>query len=333
MTVDTFNTTLAAQSDLITKPEYDAKLKGISDRVAKNKTKVLLVENELKKLKTLDLSYYWGKNYFEGNDGAQNALVFQTMQKHFNLSNVNRISKWKSKDLSNQHLDAEGTLGDVVLSKPIKPMHVIFKGKGTLVQNDNDIIAGGPIVNIYIVYKTSPKTINSNFVFKNCLFGGIEIANTTNSDTDKWQYSGYGIGFDSKGEFRHPDGGSGKNVIIFGADLSNYRHATDKTQSVLILGHGLTQKINDTTIYAERMYSPNFTVDNKIFYLSSHYNSDNSYLFNNGKQVINFKAKHSKLIKYPMCLGGLSKDDDTNSRKDTGFYGNVYDFSVDYTKY
>ena len=35
-----------------------------------------------------------------------------------------------------------------------------------------------------------------------------------------------------------------------------------KQQSVLIFVHGLTQKINDTTIYAERMYSPHFTVDN-----------------------------------------------------------------------
>ena len=31
-----------------------------------------------------------------------------------------------------------------------------------------------------------------------------------------------------------------------------------------------------------------------------------------------------------MCLGGLSKDYTENSRKDTGLYGNVYDFSVDY---
>ena len=148
MAASTFNARLAAQTDSIRKPEFDAKLKGIRDRVTKNKTKHLLVENELNKLKTLDLSYFGGKNYFEGNDGAQNALVFQTMQKHFNLSNVNQISKWKSKGLSNQYLDAVGTLGDVVLSKPIKPMHVIFKGKGTLVQNDNDIIARGPIINI-----------------------------------------------------------------------------------------------------------------------------------------------------------------------------------------
>ena len=178
--------------------------------------------------------------------------VFQTMQKHFDLLNVNQICKWKSKRFSNQYLDDVGTLGDVVLSKPIKPTHVIFKGKGTLVQNNKDVIAGGPVVNIYNVYKTYSKTIKSNVVFKNCLFGAIKITNTTNSDTDKWQYSGYGIGFDSKGKYIHPDGGNGKNVIIFGADIGNSRHATNKKQSVLILRHGLTQKINDTIIYAKK---------------------------------------------------------------------------------
>ena len=109
-------------------------------------------------------------------------------------------------------------------------MHVIFKGKGALLQNDNDVIAGGPIVNIYIVYTTFPKTINSNFVFKNCLFA-VKITNSTNSDTDKSQYSCYGIGFNSKGEFTHPDGGDGKNVIIFGADLNNAKHDNNKTKT------------------------------------------------------------------------------------------------------
>ena len=212
-------------------------------------------------------------------------------------------------------------------------MHVIFKRNGTLVQNDNDIITGGPIVNICIVYKTSPKTINSNFVFRACLFGAIKITNTKNSDTDKWQYSGYGGGFYSTGSFTHPDGGNGKNVIIFGADLGNSIHAGNQTQSVLVLGHGLIQKINDTIIYTEKMYSPNFTVDNKIFCFSLHCNDDNSYLFVNGKEVTKFKAKNSELIKYPMCFGDLSKDYNTNvhHRKTTGLYGNVYDFSVAYS--
>ena len=232
--------------------------------------------------------------------------------------------------MPNQYLGILGTRGNVVLSKSMKPMHVIFKGKGTLVQYDNDVIAGGPIVNIYIVYESSLKTINSNFIFEICLFGAIKITNTTNSDTDKWQYSDYEIGFDSKGEFAHPDGGDGKNFIIFGADLSNSRHANNKTKHVLVLGREFIQKINDTTIYVEEMNSPNFTVDNKIFCLILHYNGENSYLFVNGKQVVNFKAKNSELIKHPMGLGGLSKDYNKNSCKDTRLYGNVYEFSVDY---
>ena len=74
----------------------------------------------------------------------------------------------------------------------------------------------------------------------------------------------------------------------------------------------------------------NFTIDNKIFCLSLHYNGDNSYLFVSSKEVTKFKVKMSELIKYPMCLGGLSKDYDRNSHKNTGLYANVYDFNVDY---
>ena len=50
MAADVFNMRLAAQTDLVRKPEFDFKLKGISDRVTKNKAKHLLVENELKKI-------------------------------------------------------------------------------------------------------------------------------------------------------------------------------------------------------------------------------------------------------------------------------------------
>ena len=50
--------------------------------------------------------------------------------------------------------------------------------------------------------------------------------------------------------------------------MSNSRYAANKTQSVLVFDPGLIQKIDDTTIYAEKMYSTNFTVDNKRFCLS-----------------------------------------------------------------
>ena len=49
MVADVFKARLAAQTHLIRKPDFNSKLKGISDRVTENKTKYLLVENELKK--------------------------------------------------------------------------------------------------------------------------------------------------------------------------------------------------------------------------------------------------------------------------------------------
>ena len=85
------------------------------------------------------------------------------------------------------------------------------------------------------------------------------------TDTDKYIYSGYGLGFDSTIQFTHPQGGMATNIIIFGVDLSNSAHATNKTQNILILDHGLTQKVNNTTIYAEKMYLPNLVQKIKYF--------------------------------------------------------------------
>ena len=49
MAADVFKARLAAQKKLIRKPDFYFRLKEISDRVTRNKTKHLLVENELKK--------------------------------------------------------------------------------------------------------------------------------------------------------------------------------------------------------------------------------------------------------------------------------------------
>ena len=80
LAADVFNARLA-QANLITKTDFDAKLSSLNRKITSNKSKHLLVENELKKLKTFDSSYFRGKNYFE-EDGAQNYLVFQPMYKY-----------------------------------------------------------------------------------------------------------------------------------------------------------------------------------------------------------------------------------------------------------
>ena len=54
------------------------------------------------------------------------------------------------------------------------------------------------------------------------------------------------------------------------------------------------------------------------------------YLFINGTEIYKFKAKDSKIVASPLCLGNISKDWSKDNMKKTGFTGYVYDFSVDY---
>ena len=56
-----------------------------------------------------------------------------------------------------------------------------------------------------------------------------------------------------------------------------------------------------------------------------------SYLFVNGKEIINFKAKDSEIVPYLLCLGNISKTFTTLYRLlETRLFGYVYNFSVDY---
>ena len=84
------------------------------------------------------------------------------------------------------------------------------------------------------------------------------------------------------------------------------------------------------TLTAEKMYFIIFTVTNKTFCLSLHYNGANSYLFVNGTEIFKFKAKDSEIFVGPICLGNISKDWSVDNMERTGFTGYVYDFSIDY---
>ena len=87
---------------------------------------------------------------------------------------------------------------------------------------------------------------------------------TKNADIDKYKYSGYGIGFDRHGFFSHPSGGTGRNVIIFGVDMSSSTKIDNRKKDISILGKSPTQRLEDT-LAAEKMYSINFTENNKTF--------------------------------------------------------------------
>ena len=57
-----------------------------------------------------------------------------------------------------------------------------------------------------------------------------------------------------KGTFSFPTGGFGKNVIIFGVDLSSSVHVGNMRKDVLILVEGLTQGLDDTTLTTRKYF-------------------------------------------------------------------------------
>ena len=158
---DVFNARLW-RANLVTKTDFDAKLSSLKKRVNTNKTKHLLVENEFKKLKTFDLSFFIGKNDFEEND-TQNYLVFQPLNKYFKIiTNTKYISSWKSKGLSDENITAP-TTSDYKLNPKLgnfgTKTRVEFRG--SCLKQNKTTFNHGKIVNTYIVYEFDKTYVKS----------------------------------------------------------------------------------------------------------------------------------------------------------------------------
>ena len=215
-----------------------------------------------------------------------------------------------------------------------KGLQVFFSGN----YFQQDIIAiPNNVINIYCVYELDPIVFsrNNEFTIQNALFGAIEI--TKNANTSKYKYKGYGICFDESESFSHvrKEGNFNhtklaRNVIILGVDMTFSKHANNKANNIYVMGKDYIQKINDTTIYAEKMFYRNFTEPGKKFILSLHYNGDNSYLFVNGREELKFKTKTDQSVKENLCLGNLSRYWTKDQSTKTSLYRNIYDFVVDY---
>ena len=98
----------------------------------------------------------------------------------------------------------------------------------------------GKVVNIYIVYELGASgSHNNDPTLKNCLFGAVTL--TENADIDKYGYSGYGIGFDTRSSFSFPGCEFDQNVLIFGVEMGFSAHTDYKKKDILGLGKGSTR--------------------------------------------------------------------------------------------
>ena len=252
------------------------------------------------------------------------------------VGNGSYIYHWKSKGLSDGRINSIETP-----NYSITPNLDYYGTKtrvgfdGSCLKQDKVTFNHEKVVNIYIVYEISKAANISKYssddnyhTLQNALFGAVSL--TKNADIDKYKYSGYGIGFDRRSSFSFPGGGFVQNSIIFVVDMSSSTKIDNRKKDILILGKGPTQKL-EHTLTSEKIYSINFSKWHPKFCLSLHYNVSNSYLFVNGTETITFKAKDPEIVTTPLCLGNISKNLSVdNMKKKKGFYGYVYDFSVDY---
>ena len=162
------------------------------------KSKHLLVENELNKLKTFDSSYFIGKSHFEEDD-TQNYFVFQPVIRYFkvnSITNTDYISSLKSKGLPAESINPP-TTSDNSLTPTLNyyGTKTRVKFSGSCLQQSKVSYTHSTIINIYIVYELGASGSHNNdpILMILCLFGAVTL--TKNANIDKYVYSGCGIGF------------------------------------------------------------------------------------------------------------------------------------------
>ena len=321
-------------------------VKKVDDKAKKNASDILAFENRLKQkegtVNENERGISFSRGFFFYKDQCYLVYEYKRWSFSFDSTIKTKIKLWKSTGIENltrnSDLDAVGDSGgDLPDIKVDGRMYVYlsgnyFKQTKYIIPNNNNVI------NIYCVYELQPiaASRDTSYTVQNALFGAMQVTKDPTNNS-KNNCKGYGICFDEGGQFSHKITEGvfthttlGRNVIIFGADMSFSKHATNKVNYIYVMGDGSVQGINDTTIYAEKNYYRNFTDPGKKFVLSLHYNGDDSYLFVNGRQELKFKAKNDQLVKEKLCIGNFSDQWTTSESGKTGLYGNIYDFAVDY---
>ena len=338
------NASLTSQLNDLKSQHIATEVTGIDNKTKINASDILALENKLtQKGDTInenerELSIFRGFFFYL----QKNHLVYECKVNSFTFNNK-KILKWKSTGIFNysDYYSMKGTKNEMPILKNDERLYVYLEGnhfqQNNVLTSSNDHVINKNVVNIYIVYKLDPlaSSRDKSFTIQNALFGAMQMTKYA-TDNDKNNYKGYGISFE-RSEFGHTitEGGfthttDARNVLIFGADMSFSIHATNRANHIYLMGTGLTQGINDTTIYAEKNFYRNFTDFGKKIMLSLHYNGDDSYLFVNGRQELKFKAKTDQLVKEKLCIGNLSDQWTTSESEKTGVYGKIYDFVVDY---
>ena len=153
--------------------EIENRMISLNRKIVSNKTKVISIDYELKKLKTFYLSYFRCKNYFD-EDGNQNYYIFQSISKYLKVAYVNNVTyilSWKFRGLNDIKIEAIKTnkylLNPRIDNYDMRKIRIKFD-RSFLIQFPLTVLHGN-IVNIYIVYEITSDYKDINYpTLENC---------------------------------------------------------------------------------------------------------------------------------------------------------------------
>ena len=267
------NASLTSQLNNLKSQRIATEVTSIDNKTKKNANDILVLENKLKQkentINEKERGLSFNRGFFFYKD--QSYLVYECKMGSFGFGLTSRdISEWKSTGIYNYSSDSnmnavaneKTTLPNLVnncrMYIPLSGNH--FQQNVVNIPNTPRIFNINNAINIYCVYQLDPiaSSRDTSFTIQNALFGAMQITKNA-TDSDKNNYKGYGICFDERSQFGHTmteDGlthtSNGRNVLIFGVDMSFSVHTTNRASNIYVMGDGLTQRIHDTTLYVEK---------------------------------------------------------------------------------
>ena len=190
-----------------------------------------------------------GAKYFSSGI-LQNYLLFIPANNYIKyFSDITPIESWKSNTMSAEVIE-NITISDSKFVPTFVDHHLLpdMNFDGHCLIKSNFSIPKRVINVIFYTLLLKLKNLNTDFALGNCLFGSLKL--TKDPDPGKYKYTGNVVRFNSRSGFLFRDGSCGKNVIIFGADMSSSVHVDNNKKYILIFSEGPTQGLDDTTLTA-----------------------------------------------------------------------------------
>ena len=249
------NASLSSQLNDLKSQHIATEVMSIDNKTKKNASDILALTNKLQQKECIinenERGLSFNRGFFFYKD--QSYLTYECKMGSFDFT-TNKISTWKSTGIFNRssnskyhassNMNAVGdSSGNLPNLKNDSRMN-IYLSSNHFQQNVAGIPNNGNVINIYCVYKLDPiaSSRDTSFTIQDALFGAMQITKNA-ADNSKNNYKGYGICFDERSQLGHTmtEGGrthitNGRNVLIFGADMSFSIHRTTKANHIYVMG-------------------------------------------------------------------------------------------------